>query len=524
MKQNLKQTVKLAELLLLIFLAASACKKKNQDSRTLSRSEANGKFFAVGLVTYENMHRCTATIIKHGVALTAKHCFQTDEIEQGNLRKLGLNFRYASDNDVAPLFVHGNQIKKIIFDGSSNDIAYILYEPSATSRLKLDLPLAKNPSSPAKAALTAIVGFPVEEKITPQFPKVVSKDCSFTGKSGYIKPPENDSGYDGLLFETTCEGWSGMSGGPSIAFTGSKGSEIIGVVTHTFHLTATGEIDNSQIKADTFSSYIRDVVISPLSQAEQLKQILALDLDRIPTPSSALDVKALCGYDNSSSLLAEARTAVEFLKNSDAFDPLFWVAPGNSSDLLTVLRDAIKTENKALKDNRNTAETSIPWAKDVFADYDALLNSPNLAKFKSLDIAHLGITESYQACDTVACTDYGSFAVAINKDATAAIFSKLTSDAARKTMKAVLSHELGHYILDFYLLKGKGYASLEEAMKEEGSLSYHLTVDAIGIVLGGISKTEFADVLNNSLTSEIFGDRRLIADSADRVMCMTKLK
>jgi hypothetical protein len=49
-------------------------------------------------------------------------------------------------------------------------------------------------------------------------------------------------------------------------------------------------------------------------------------------------------------------------------------------------------------------------------------------------------------------------------------------------------------------------------------------VDAVGLVLAGYGKPEFANVLKDSLTSDIFGEARLVADSADRVMCLTKLK
>jgi hypothetical protein len=524
MKHKLHRIIKRGAWILSVVATVSACTEAKQGSSTLDRDEAESNFFAVGLVTYENIHRCTATIVKHGVALTAKHCFQANEIEESNLRKIDLNFRHANDLDSAPVFVRGNHIKKIVFDGPSNDIAYILYEPSATSRLKLDLPLAERPSSPNKDATTAIVGYPVEERIDPQFPKVTSKDCSFTGKSDHIDPSENDNGYDGLLFETTCEGWSGMSGGPTLGFGPSGNAEVIGVVTHTFHLTATGEIDENHIKTDAFGNYIRDVAISPLSQAEQLNQTLALDIGSMPTPSPVLDPKSLCGYDDAAALIGEARNAVEFLKNSDSFDPLFWVAPDSSAELLTGLRYSIKTQNKNFKDGRAASEASLTWAKDVFADYDALLSSPGLSKFKSLDIANLGVTESYKECDTLACTDYGSFVVNINKEVTDTIFSKQSNNAARKTMKAVLGHELGHYILDFYLLKGKNYTSLHEALKELGALKYHLTVDAVGVMLGGYSQTEFADVLQGSLKSDVFGEPRLTADSADRVMCLTTLE
>lgn len=141
-----------------LMLVSTACGKANHDSSLSDRIAADNSFFSVGLVTYENLHRCTATIVKHGLALTAKHCFQLDEIKDNNLRKVGINFRHASETDRNPLFVDGTKIKQIVFDGPTNDIAYILYDSTATLRLKLDLPLIQNPLLPKKNEVTAVVG------------------------------------------------------------------------------------------------------------------------------------------------------------------------------------------------------------------------------------------------------------------------------------------------------------------------------------------------------------------------------
>lgn len=194
-----------------------------------------------------------------------------------------------------------------------------------------------------------------------------------------------------------------------------------------------------------------------------------------------------------------------------------------SPHTLPFLREAIKTQNQAFKDVRPVKESALTWASAVYRDYEDLLNSPSLSPFKNLDIAHLGVTESFKECDTVGCTDYGASVVRINRDATASIFAKQPQEAARKTMKAVLGHELGHFIFDFYLLKGKGYASLEEAQQSMGALKYHLTVDAVGMELGTHSASEFADILKVSLKSEVFGEPRFVGDSGERFLCLTKL-
>lgn len=504
------------------FSTACSQERSNQSSALLDRNDANNSYFSVGLVTYQNIHRCTATVIKPGVALTAKHCFQLKEIEEKNIRNVALSFPHASEEDKEPLFVRGTQIKKIVFDGPTSDIAYILYSPQATSRLKIDLSLGQSAGEPKKDSAAAIIGFPVEETVSPKFPKVVSKDCVFTGRSDYIRRTPNDSGYDGLLHETTCEGWWGMSGGPALGLESTGQMRVMGVVTHTFHLTPDGDIDGGHIKHDAFGQYIRDVAISPLSQATQLNEMLSADIDKLPLPTFDLDPKTYCGYQDLASLVMEAQAAVDFLKNSESFDPTFWVEAGQA-DFLQFFRDTIRVQNQKFKADRQTLETDIAWAKDVFSDYDALLDLPSLAKFKTQNIANLGVTSSIKECGDGACTNYGSFVVQVNKESTSAIFSQHHNGTARKIMKAVLGHELGHFILDHYLLKSKNYKTLTEAYEKEGAPKYHLTVDAVGMVLGGVTGTEFAEVLN-SFKVNIFGDPRVEADSEDRIMCLTRLR
>lgn len=362
----------------------------------------------------------------------------------------------------------------------------------------------------------------MEEKVSPKFPRVVSKDCVFTGRNDYIRPTPNDSGYDGLLFETTCEGWWGMSGGPVLGKDSTGQLRVVGVVTHTFHLTPDGDIDEGHIKHDVFGQYIRDVAISPLSQATQLKEMLSTDIDKLPIPTFDLDPKVFCGYQDLASLVMEAQSAIDFLKNSDSFDPTFWVQ-ADQQDSLQFFRDSIRVQNQNFKAGRQAFETDIAWAKDVFSDYDALLALPSLVHFKSQNIANLGITSSFKECGDGACTDYGSFVVRLNKESTSAIFSQQSNGAARKTIKAVLGHELGHFIFDHYLLKSKGYKTLTEAYEKIGAPRYHLTVDAVGMVLGGFTASEFSKVLD-SFKVNIFGDSRIVSDSEDRMMCLTKLQ
>lgn len=297
---------------------------------------------------------------------------------------------------------------------------------------------------------------------------------------------------------------------------------IIGVTTHTFHLDETGNLDESAIQSDEFGSYIKDVVISPLAQAEKLKDVLTMDPTSIPLPVFDADPRSICGYDSYSKMLSESQAAVDFFAASPDFKPTFWVNDSDASTI-TFFDQMMRNVNDQFKVERQDMEERFPWAKSVYQDFDRLRKHSKMSKLTALDIGHLGITESYEECDTIACTDYGGFVIKANAKELDRLFATMSHDSARRAVAAVMGHELGHYILDYYLLKKIGHLSLDDAMATIGALNYHLTVDGIGIVLNELSSDEFSGVLKDSLAVSVFGDKRLVADSEDRVMCLEQL-
>jgi hypothetical protein len=255
----------------------------------------------------------------------------------------------------------------------------------------------------------------------------------------------------------------------------------------------------------------------------QLKEMMRVDVDTVPTPRTNIDISALCGYESSKDLLNEAHAAIEFLRDSQTFEPTFWLATDQSASL-PFFRDMIAKQNQKFKSAKSDVLSKNVWGSGVFDDYQSMLNHASLSNFKIQDVANLGVTDSFEECDTVACTDYASFVVRVNRDAVNNLYAQHTGAIARKSMKAVLGHELGHFIFDFYLTKGKNYRTFDEARRSIDDLKYHLTVDAVGMVLSGNNRAEFSEILRTSLRTKIFGDSRLVADSQSRVTCLDGLK
>lgn len=476
--------------------------------------------FAVGLVTFALDARCTATIIKHGVALTAKHCFTDKEIEPNKLGKIMISFPAQSLANAKPLAVRGDQIKKVIFDGP-NDIAYILYNPGATNGLTLDLPHLVSADGLSKGKPTKLIGFPVEESPTPLYPKVERGDCSFTGKKGTIPPAEDGPRYDGMLYENDCKAWWGMSGGPVLDMSDVKNPKVIGVISHTFNLTEEGDINPEKIESDQYGKFIKGTAISPLTEAKQLNSVLQMDPAKLPTPTVEKDVSKFCGYSSMNALLADARKALDYLKTAKSVSPFFWSGTG-FGEAEGFIRKDMEARNAQYKSEQSKVEAALPYMKDVYADYYSLFDSPYLAKFKELGMFKLGLINEYSVCPALGCTQYITLTIQGYQPEIEA-FQKAHSTNFRPIMKKVLAHEIGHYVWDHYILVSKIYSSPEEATSKQDPLKNHLVVDAIGSILAGSSPLEFQQIFDN-MKSTVHGVTDFPADFSERNFCFSQLK
>jgi hypothetical protein len=111
-----------------------------------------------------------------------------------------------------------------------------------------------------------IVGFPGSSDGIRK--RIVSHSCKTTAKSGRIGPLPKDPGYGGLLHGTNCLAWFGNSGGPVFQVDDEeKAVLLLGVVSHTFDITAEGDIDSSKVTKDSYGSRISSVNYSSIASS-----------------------------------------------------------------------------------------------------------------------------------------------------------------------------------------------------------------------------------------------------------------
>lgn len=484
------------------------------------RIDGSSSYDSVGLIAFNGTPTCSGTLIKHGVILTAKHCFAGRPYKGSNILSWSLHFPLSSTERQRSILVAGPKLKKIIMDSGENDIAYILYDPATTQdQLPIDLTGFSSKEDLKPNPATKVIGFPHQEMMYSRTPRVVSEDCSFTGFFG--KSP----GYQGVLAGTNCGAYWGVSGGPVFIqdLNTNKFTKIVGVVTHTFSIDKDGSVDQAKIQKDLYGKYVNDTNVSPLSDASSLNSILSMDLSRIPNseknPQPSL--KQSCGYSKFHDLMTEARKAVDMIRTATQFKPTFWIDHNPALEKSALENMALK--NQALEKNRAVFENHIPWARDVFQDLDRLRNTENLKTFKKKGIGHLTFTSDVSECDALECTNYFDFTILINTDAANHLFLNFENTVARKYLWAIYGHEYGHFILDYYYLASGKYSSFKEVHRSVNPLFYHLTVDAIGMLLTSTSRESFKDVLRNTGVTQIMGQRVWSGDIRQRLECLDNL-
>lgn len=236
-----------------------------------SRGGSQYLYRSVGRFSYNGSHRCSGAIIKHGVFVTAKHCFRPGIPSGNELGLIGLQFPESTSISSETLTITGDNIKAVIMDDDSNDIAYITYKKELTESITIDAKEVRTTPPPSDHSVH-LVGFPSPNDGV--YRRLVSYGCKTTEKTGYITPKPKDPGYDGLLYDTDCIAWFGNSGGPiySVDENGSP-IAILGVVSHTFDIEDDGSLDYTKIQSDTYGSYVTSTNLSSFTDAKKLEQI-----------------------------------------------------------------------------------------------------------------------------------------------------------------------------------------------------------------------------------------------------------
>lgn len=213
-------------------------------------------FVGFGTLNGSSPH-CTYTIVKHGRLLTAKHCFEHRVLAGQPVKIRSLEVRFPGGT-----VIRGEQMNDLINDSGDNDLAWVTYSPSATSK-SIALPKIEYANElPGGNSNLEMPGSPGMIEPRP-FINVVA--CKTTGRQGYFSALPKDPGYHGLLIEIDCPAWYGQSGSPVFEKVPDGSLLLHGVLSHTFNVTADGSLRQDKIESDRYGQFIREAMFSPMN-------------------------------------------------------------------------------------------------------------------------------------------------------------------------------------------------------------------------------------------------------------------
>lgn len=217
-------------------------------------------FDFVGRLLLDSQPLCTVFILQHGKAVTAKHCVRR-MIETLKLQKdkvlfspnyVTLEFQPHDRTDA--ISIAGVQLKSISVDPGPNDWAYIEYDADRTNGvIRVPKIVPTTLASQTKGQNVFSVGYALPQKVRTS-ERLLSTGKT-TGRVGSIAGLLSD--YSGQLFEATIPGWNLASGSPLFEGVpdasnsiGDQPLRLVGILSHTFDLTAAGGINPQAIQSD----------------------------------------------------------------------------------------------------------------------------------------------------------------------------------------------------------------------------------------------------------------------------------
>ncbi|RLA65429.1 MAG: hypothetical protein DRQ88_03230 [Epsilonproteobacteria bacterium] len=226
-----------------------------------SHREVISDYPFVGKLRYLGVS-CSAFMVKHGVLISAKHCFSHYDIFPENFESQNLRVTFNSNE-----ILTGDNVFELVFDRGENDLAYIIYDPDF-SREKFDLSKILLSFAVEENVDIFRIGFPGVGQY--QGDKILTHQCRYLGNQDVFPPKITDPGYDGILLDTDCKAWHGDSGGPVMRKIDGH-LEILGVLSHTFEVDFAGEIKEESMGEDDIGPYVKTSMFSPLSEAVDLE-------------------------------------------------------------------------------------------------------------------------------------------------------------------------------------------------------------------------------------------------------------
>jgi hypothetical protein len=260
----------IAAVLLATLVSLTGLTARAQSHVEGSRRLVTTEYRWVGKLSLNGSFACAAWLLKHGVAVTAKHCFTHKRMNQASVTRNLDGFQLSFGTANGMMHIGAPDISAVHFDTGANDIAFVTYKGSLTEgkvefnhRIMLE---------PAPAGLPMfVIGFPA-----PGLRRTMAEGCRATGVIGTFPPKPKDIGYDGPLEETSCGAWYGVSGGAVFAIdnSGPKPVTLVyGVLAHTFAVNEDGSIDQSKVKNDELGPHSSGV-FSPFRASQDLRLLI----------------------------------------------------------------------------------------------------------------------------------------------------------------------------------------------------------------------------------------------------------
>jgi hypothetical protein len=396
------------------------------DRQKAKRVLRNQQFDNIGYILKDGKPYCSGAILKHGVFLTAKHCFSGRQFGGEGLKHFSLAFITKNDTPENPFIVSSDNLVRIFPDEGFNDIAYILYKPESTRSVDLAVNATDFLNFEEDLTSLMLIGFP---KVTLPYPqKISSEQCSLAEMAGRYRKYPKSLHYKGELFDTTCPAYYGNSGGPALGVRVvptdnglSAKVSLVGVVAHTFN-------DEANLQKDEFGAFVDNANISPLRDAKNLNTVLSLDIPNL-SDSNFLGNKKIA-------LNTPELKVSDWLTQQKDFPSLFyseksfWKKPKDLTN--------ISKKRQELENSYGNSQVKCPQETNrVQSVFNNIISKNNLSKYLEGD-NNLRIFVDCENNGLDAGTWYGSLKISKG------MIKSLKADGA---LSCLVAHELSHHLL-----------------------------------------------------------------------------
>jgi hypothetical protein len=243
---------------------------------------------------------------------------------------------------------------------------------------------------------------------------------------------------------------------------------------------------------------------------------------------------AKCGFNSIADLLNEGKRVVDSIKamkDSDVdFDNSFSIGKAPDSNLQIAIEKSRRDLVQKYQLQKQENIKSWYWASQLYTSYESLRNDPRLVLFRSKNALLLRFEQEKNGhCpkNQGFCTDYLNIAVVINPESVSQ-FMKQNEPLAIQNLSLIMGHEIGHFSVDIENFYSGGFKNYEELIKSRGNfLKYHLTVDAVSMILHNKTPADFVNALR-SYYLVLFhdgkgGEQDEGGDIPERINCLSQL-